>query len=100
MFQDKDGDRAMHHASLGDEKEVVEVLGKAGADLNARNNKRQTPLHLAVNRGHKQVLIALLKLGCHPNLQAITNYSPITYMSTIRAQGNERTGIPICKTSC
>ena len=59
----------MHHAALGDEKEVIEMLARGGADLNARNKRHQTALHLGVNRGHKQVVVTLLKLGCHPNLQ-------------------------------
>ena len=45
-FQDKDGDRAVHHAAFGDEADVVELLAKAGADLNARNKRRQTALHI------------------------------------------------------
>lgn len=45
-LQDKDGDRAVHHAAFGDEADVLELLAKAGADLNARNKRRQTPLHI------------------------------------------------------
>ncbi|KAL0199784.1 hypothetical protein M9458_002971, partial [Cirrhinus mrigala] len=60
LFQDKDGDRAVHHAAFGDE---------GGADLNARNKRRQTPLHIAVNKGHLQVVKTLLDFGCHPSLQ-------------------------------
>jgi len=46
IFKDKDGDRAVHHAAFGDEAEVLELLAKAGADLNARNKRRQTALHI------------------------------------------------------
>ena len=67
--QDKDGDRAIHHAAFGDEAEIVEELGRAGADLNARNKRRQTPLHVAVNKGHVLVVKSLLGLKCHPSLQ-------------------------------
>ena len=34
--EDKDGDRAVHHAAFGDEPAVMELLTHAGADLNAR----------------------------------------------------------------
>ena len=68
-LEDKDGDRAIHHASFGDEAAVVEILAAASCDLNARNKKRQTPLHVAVNKGHVTVVKKLLELGCHPSLQ-------------------------------
>uniref|UniRef100_A0A8C1ML56 E3 ubiquitin-protein ligase MIB1 n=1 Tax=Cyprinus carpio TaxID=7962 RepID=A0A8C1ML56_CYPCA len=66
--EDKDGDRAVHHAAFGDEGSVIEVLHRGGADLNARNKRRQTPLHIAVNKGHLQVVKTLLDFGCHPSL--------------------------------
>lgn len=67
--EDKDGDRAVHHAAFGDEPFVIEALARAGADLNVRNKRRQTPLHIAVNKGHVGVVKALLELGCLPSLQ-------------------------------
>ncbi|CAF3996325.1 unnamed protein product, partial [Rotaria sp. Silwood1] len=39
-IEDKDVDRAVHHAAFGDEAEVLELLAKSGADLNARNKRR------------------------------------------------------------
>lgn len=67
--QDKDGDRAVHHAAFGDEPGVMSLVAGAGADLNARNKRRQTALHIAVNKGHAGVVKILLELGCHPSLQ-------------------------------
>ena len=69
VLQDKDGDRAIHHAAFGDECAVVEQLIKAGSDMNARNRRRQSPLHVAVSKGHTAVVKNLLSLGCHPSLQ-------------------------------
>lgn len=68
-IEDKDGDRAVHHAAFGDEPAVMEILAHAGADLNARNKRRQTALHIAVNKGHVGVVKTLLDLQCHPSLQ-------------------------------
>ena len=68
-MQDKDGDRAVHHASFGDEPDVLELLAQHGVDLNARNRRKQTPLHVAVNKGHISVIKVLLKHNCHPSLQ-------------------------------
>lgn len=69
VIKDKDGDRAVHHAAFGDEPGVMELLARAGADLNARNKRRQTALHIAVNKGHIGVVKTLLYLECHPSLQ-------------------------------
>ena len=69
LMQDKDGDRAVHHASFGDEPDVLELLAQHGVDLNARNRRKQTPLHVAVNKGHISVIKVLLKHNCHPSLQ-------------------------------
>lgn len=68
-IEDRDGDRAVHHAAFGDEPAVVQLLAHAGADLNARNKRRQTALHIGVNKGHIGLVRMLLDLGCHPSLQ-------------------------------
>lgn len=85
--QDKDGDRAVHHAAFGDEPAVMELLAQSGADLNARNKRRQTALHIAVNKGHVGVVKTLLELKCHPSLQvrAVASYSTsLALRSTLR----------------
>lgn len=68
-LQDKEGNQAVHHATLGDEPEVIGLLAQHEADLNARNRKKQTALHVAVNKGHVTVIKVLLKEGCHCSLQ-------------------------------
>lgn len=76
-IEDKDGDRALHHAAFGDEAEIVEELGRASVDLNARNKRRQTPLHVAVNKGHVLVVKSMLALKCHPSLQDSDGDTPM-----------------------
>lgn len=76
-IEDKDGDRAVHHAAFGDEPLVIKLLSQAGADLNARNKRRQTALHIAVNKGHNNVVKTLLDLGCHPSLQDSEGDTPL-----------------------
>lgn len=76
-IEDKDGDRAVHHAAFGDEPEVIKLLQRGGADLNARNKRRQTPLHIGVNKGHIGVVKVLLDLGCHPSLQDSEGDTPL-----------------------
>ena len=74
--QDKDGDCAVHHASFGDEPEIITLLADSHADLNARNQRRQTLLHVAVNKGHVSVMKVLLRNHCHPSLQVISKHFP------------------------
>ncbi|XP_048582357.1 E3 ubiquitin-protein ligase MIB1-like [Nematostella vectensis] len=75
--EDKDGDRAIHHAAFGDESAVLEQLVRAGADLNARNKRRQSPLHVAVNKGHIGVVKTLITLCAHPSLQDSEGDTPL-----------------------
>uniref|UniRef100_A0A2H8U1G9 RING-type E3 ubiquitin transferase n=1 Tax=Melanaphis sacchari TaxID=742174 RepID=A0A2H8U1G9_9HEMI len=77
-FQDKDGDRAIHHAAFGNQPQVVHLLCVAfDADVNARNKRGQTPLHIAVNRGYADVCRILLRLNCLPNLQDNEGDTPL-----------------------
>lgn len=61
----------MHHAAFGDEPAVIELLSRHRADLNARNKRRQTALHIAVNKGYVGVVKMLLDLDVRPSLQVI-----------------------------
>jgi E3 ubiquitin-protein ligase mind-bomb len=73
----------VHHAAFGDEPAVVTLLAQAHADLNARNRRRQTALHIAVNKDHVGVVRTLLELQCHPSLQVGQKYFFIL-LSSIR----------------
>jgi E3 ubiquitin-protein ligase mind-bomb len=46
-------------------------------DLNSRNKKRQTALHVAVNKNHIVCVQVLLKLNAHPCLQDFEGDSPL-----------------------
>lgn len=62
---------AIHYATFGDEPDVVKLLASHGVDLNARNRRQQTPLHIAVTKGHVTIIRVLLENNCHPSLQVI-----------------------------
>ena len=47
----------------------MDLLARSSVDLNARNKRRQTPLHVAVNKGHMGVIRVLLQHQCHCSLQ-------------------------------
>lgn len=86
-IEDKDGDRAIHHAAFGDEPDVIELLAlnssrnspstSIGIDLNSRNKKRQTALHIAVNKGHLNVVKVLIKFGALISLQDADGDTPL-----------------------
>lgn len=42
---------------------------EAGADICSRNKRRQSALHVAVNKGHLKSIETLLELNIHTNLQ-------------------------------
>lgn len=46
-------------------------------ELNSRNKKMQTALHIAVNKGHVEVVKTLLKLGAHVSLQDTDGDTPL-----------------------
>ena len=56
---------------------MVELLAKEDIDLNVRNNKKQTPLHLATIKGHISVIRAILKHHGHPSLQDAQGDTPL-----------------------
>ncbi|XP_066918362.1 E3 ubiquitin-protein ligase mib1-like isoform X2 [Clytia hemisphaerica] len=68
-IQDKDGDRAIHHATFCDKETPIRLLIEAGADICSRNKRRQSALHVAVNKGHLKSIETLLELNIHANLQ-------------------------------
>lgn len=71
----RDGNRAIHHAAFGDEPAAVETLCRAGADKNARNRRRQSPLHVAVSRGNTAVAQTLLEFDAMPSLHDADGYA-------------------------
>ena len=51
-------------------------------DLNARNRRLQTPLHVAVGKGHIGVIRVLLRHHCHSSLQVYHHRHTHTHTHT------------------
>ncbi len=106
-IEDKDGDRAIHHAAFGNEPAVIELLTKGGVrcDLNARNKRRQTALHIGVNKLHLKVVQMLVNLHAHVSLQDLDGDTPIHDAITKKNQPiiqillNANADISICNNS-
>lgn len=59
--------------------EVLELLLKRGADGNACNKWRETPLLIAANNGHRAAVEALLSHGADPSMCSEAGWSALTF---------------------
>jgi MATH domain/Ankyrin repeats (many copies) len=59
--------------------EVLNLLLEKGADGNACNKWRETPLLIAANNGHRTAVEALLKHGADPSLCSEAGWSALTF---------------------
>uniref|UniRef100_A0A8C8JHA6 Poly [ADP-ribose] polymerase n=1 Tax=Oncorhynchus tshawytscha TaxID=74940 RepID=A0A8C8JHA6_ONCTS len=73
----------LHLASEKSHNDIIEVLVKHEAKVNALDNLGQTALHRAAHCGHLQTCRLLLKSGCDPLVMSLRGFSP-------SQMGNER----------
>ncbi|KAL7472551.1 hypothetical protein ACHAXS_012928 [Conticribra weissflogii] len=59
--------------------EVLHLLLERGADVNACNKWRETPLLIAANNGHVEAVKALLDAGADPSLCSEAGWSALTF---------------------
>lgn len=59
--------------------EVLNLLLEKGADVNACNKWRETPLLIAANNGHVEAVKALLATGADPSLCSEAGWSALTF---------------------
>jgi ankyrin repeat protein len=72
---------ALHQAVARAERlrvDIVEVLIKAGANVDATDEKGWTPLHIAAWDGKAELISALLKAGANPNIHAHDGALPLS----------------------
>lgn len=67
----------MHWAAHWNALETAEFLVRAGADANAANDFRMTPLSQACTNGNAALVALLLKAGANPNTPIATGVPPI-----------------------
>ncbi|XP_041714449.1 poly [ADP-ribose] polymerase tankyrase-2 isoform X2 [Coregonus clupeaformis] len=73
----------LHLASEKSHNDIIEVLVKHEAKVNALDNLGQTALHRAAHCGHLQTCRLLLNSGCDPLIMSLQGFSP-------SQMGNER----------
>jgi len=71
------GETALHVSSRMGHVEVASYLLDQGADINARNAVRMTPLHMAC-RGDLGMVELLVSRGADPAIEGIFNLTPLT----------------------
>lgn len=59
--------------------EVLNLLLQSGADCNACNKWKETPLLIAANNGHRAAVEALLEHGADPSLCSEAGWSALTF---------------------
>lgn len=74
-----EGKTALHYASLFDDIDikVIKTLIKAGAELNTKDNKGNTPLILATRIGDKEKVELLIENGADVNIRNDEQFSPL-----------------------
>lgn len=68
-------DTALHMAAAKGQKEVIEILVANGANVNAQNNRGQTPLHSLVKKRFDLLALWLVRQGADINLEDDKNCS-------------------------
>ena len=70
-------DETTERPQLRDYYKDVELLLKAGADINARDRYNRSPYHLPVREGNKKMMALLVKHSAHEEAESyiIPDYS-------------------------
>ena len=75
-FEDKEGYSPLHNVML---KEDADLLIKKGADMRAKTNKGQTPLHTAAILRHLEIIELLVSSGVEVNAIDKRGQTPLDY---------------------
>jgi ankyrin repeat protein len=85
-MQDENGFTVLHWASFAHHNNGVKLLLMYQADPNVKNNKKETPLHLAICQGNYKIALDLLKGGADANIQNQDGRTPLHMCSELTFQ--------------
>lgn len=68
----------LHAAAAQGDVALIKQLVAAGANVNATDAYRRTPMHVAAYRSHEEAVLALAEEGGDPNLLEADRYDIIT----------------------
>jgi ankyrin repeat protein len=86
--RDKDGSTPLHCAAWKGHQQVVELLLKAGADVNAQNTNDHwgtTPLHAAAHANQAAIAELLIERGAAPNAKDLAGKTPMHHTTFHKA---------------
>lgn len=72
-----DGDSLLHYAAATGMYEVISIIGKINCNIDCKNKKSMTPLHLGCWNGQQSAIEALLSSGASVNSLASGNITPL-----------------------
>ena len=81
------GNTELHLAVLRDYAEIIPLLVKHGADVNAVNEYGHTPLYYAALHGHRKAAEALIAAGANKSAIVETNYGKASQLSAALKEG-------------
>ena len=82
-YRADDGDRLIHIAAAGGDRQSVEWLLDAGEDIDALGDMSQTPAHNAARNRQKDVLDLLVSRGADPTvLDEFGNTPAMTWVAS------------------
>ena len=70
---DKKGQTVLHFAAHNSDVSVVNLLVDSGADVNVRDNKKRTPLHIAADHNASANVITAL-VECGADVDAVSTW--------------------------
>ena len=68
-IEERDGWLPLHYAARWGDLKMMDILIKAGANINGKTNSRETALHKCGRWDRKEAAIILLKLGADPRVK-------------------------------
>ena len=74
-----EGKTALHWAALSGYSELVDILIRAGAEVDPKDDMDDTPLHEAAYRGHLDSAKLLLPAGASVNSRSEHGYTPLMW---------------------
>ncbi len=86
-FVDADGRILLHDAAMSGNHELVSLLCKLGANPNAKDKDRKTPVFMAASEGHSKSVELLLAAGANPTIKV--RYSEKTALDKARKKGHQ-----------
>lgn len=77
------GTTPLHHAAYNNSKGIAEVILKAGIGPDSRNKVDRTPLHVAAQLAHMDIVRLLLAFNANPNAKDMVSPLNVYLLSDI-----------------